>query len=442
MLSFLLVQKKRLSTLGGMLFGLFFGVMITVALSGGAQAPKLPFAEIQRLNAVFERIKAAYVDEKADRELLNDAIRGMIHSLDPHSSYLEPKAFTDLKTSTQGKFGGLGIEVTMEGGFVKIITPIDDTPAARAGVQAGDVIIRLDDKPVKGLTLRDAVNLMRGEVGTDIVLTIVREGLDAPLKVKITRDIIQITSVRSERLDSDIGYLRISHFQDPTYSQMKKKLITMNEAAPLKGLVLDLRNNPGGLLSSAVAVADAFIDTAGEKKVVVSTKGRIRNSNEIFYAKKGELIPGVPIIVLINEGSASASEIVAGALQDHGRAIIAGRKSFGKGSVQTVLELSDDYAMKLTTARYYTPSDRSIQAKGIQPDVYIPQVKVQMISPTVQRTKEEDLTGHLENTENKADNPKKTTSSSTVSLKSAESLLESDFELSQAITLLKTQSIK
>ena len=406
-----------------------------------ASSTNLPLEEIHRLNNAFETIKGSYVDEMDDKELINAAIRGMISDLDPHSAYLEPIAYKNLRTSTSGKFGGLGIEVTMENGFVKVVSPIDDTPAFKAGVKAGDLIIRLDELSVKGMSLKEAVDIMRGEPGTDIELTIVRENEGKPIEITITRDIIQITSVRSEMLEDNIVYIRISQFQEPTSRQMYEKIKQYQQKnGRINGLILDLRNNPGGVLSGAIDVAGAFLD----EKVVVKTKGRIRNSSEIFKANPGDLLPNTPIIVLINGGSASASEIVAGALQDHRRAIIMGQKSFGKGSVQTVIPLSKKYAMKITTSRYYTPNDRAIQAEGVTPDIGIPIVKVTPVEQ-IQRFKEKDLSGHLEN-EPSDDAQKTTTSNKNTIIKpdtliNADSIIEKDYELSQAINTLKALAL-
>jgi carboxyl-terminal processing protease len=320
----------------------------------------------------------------------------MLTGLDPHSAYLDVDEYKELQEGTSGEFGGLGIEVSMENGFVKVVSPIDDTPAQRAGIKSGDLIVKLDEKPVKGMTINDAVKLMRGEPGSPITLLIVREGEEAPLKITLKRDVIKVKSVKAKLLEPNYGYLRISSFQSGTsqgltdgINQLKKE----NKGA-LKGLVLDLRNNPGGLLNAAVDVSDAFL----QKGLIVYTEGRIKNSEIRFNAASGDVLAGAPLVVLINSGSASASEIVAGALQDQKRAVIMGEKSFGKGSVQTVLPTSSGGAVKLTTARYYTPSGRSIQAEGIEPDVALAQVKLESVDASkYEPITEADLSGHLKN---------------------------------------------
>ncbi len=356
----------------------------------------LPFDELRRFTEIFGRIKQDYVEPVSDKKLLEDAIRGMLSGLDPHSAYLAEEEYKDLQEGTTGQFGGLGIEVGMENGFVKVVSPIDDTPAQKAGIKAGDLIIRLDDKPVKGMTLADAVKVMRGEPGTLIVLTVVREGADAPLKFDLVRDIIKVKSVKSRLLEKNYGYLRISSFQSGTGEGLLDALneLKKENEAPLKGIVLDLRNNPGGVLNAAVDVSDAFIESG----LIVYTEGRIKNSEMRFNATPDDVLNGAPIVVLINGGSASASEIVAGALQDHKRAIIMGEKSFGKGSVQTILPTSNGAAVKLTTARYFTPSGRSIQAEGIEPDVTLARVKIEALEKAkFESIKEADLSGHLTN---------------------------------------------
>lgn len=356
----------------------------------------LPFDELRNFTEIFGRIKQDYVEPVSDKKLLEDAIRGMLSGLDPHSAYLASEEYKELQEGTTGQFGGLGIEVGMENGFVKVVSPIDDTPAQKAGIKAGDLIVRLDDKPVKGMTLADAVKIMRGEPGTEIVLTIVREGEEAPLKFALTRDIIKVKSVKHRLLEKNYGYLRISSFQSGTGQSLVDAVndLKKENEAPLKGLVLDLRNNPGGVLNAAVEVSDAFLDSG----LIVFTEGRIKNSEMRFNASPDDILYGAPIVVLINGGSASASEIVAGALQDHKRAIIMGEKSFGKGSVQTILPTSNGAAIKLTTARYFTPSGRSIQAEGIEPDVKLARVKLESLDKSKFETiKEADLTHHLTN---------------------------------------------
>lgn len=356
----------------------------------------LPFDELRTFTEIFGRIKQDYVEQVSDKKLLEDAIRGMLAGLDPHSAYLEADEYKELQEGTSGQFGGLGIEVSMENGFVKVVSPIDDTPAQRAGLKAGDLIVRLDDKPVKGMTLADAVKLMRGEPGSEIILTVVREGAEAPLKFTIVRDIIKVKSVKSRLLEKNYGYLRITSFQTTTGQGLLDALDDLKKEndGELKGVVLDLRNNPGGVLNAAVDVSDAFLDSG----LIVFTEGRIKNSEMRFNAAAGDVIKGAPMVVLINEGSASASEIVAGALQDHKRAIIMGDKSFGKGSVQTILPTSNGGAVKLTTARYFTPSGRSIQAEGIEPDVKLAKVKLESVDKAkFESLKEADLSHHLTN---------------------------------------------
>lgn len=357
---------------------------------------ELPVNQIRTFAEVFAKIKKDYVEGVEDGVLLENAIKGMLEGLDPHSSYLDEDAYMDLQEGTSGEFGGLGIEVGMEDGFIKVISPIDDTPAQKAGLQSGDLIIRLDETPVKGMSLSDAVARMRGEPDTDITLTVIRDGVEKPLKFTITRDIIKVKSVRFQTLEPGFGYLRISHFQIRTAEDARLGLQQLKEDndGKLNGLILDLRNNPGGILSAAVGVSDLFL----EKGLIVYTEGRIDDSKLRFDANPADLLDNAPIVVLVNAGSASASEIVAGALQDHKRGIIMGRKTFGKGSVQTILPISNASALKLTTARYYTPSGRSIQASGIEPDVVIARVKVESLEEEATHiVTEENLSRHLDN---------------------------------------------
>lgn len=356
------------------------------------------YRQLNLFGDVFERVRSQYVDEITDEELVETAINGMLVSLDPHSAYLDEDDFQEMQVQTRGEFGGLGIEVTMENGLVKVVSPIDDTPAFRAGVEAGDYITHLDGEPVMGLTLSEAVDKMRGKVGTDIDLTIRREGSADPVEITITRDVIKISSVRHRIIDDNIGYLRITTFNQNTERGLKDSVTEIkNELGEqLEGYVLDLRNNPGGLLDQAIAVSDAFLD----KGEIVSTRGRNESDTKRDNATSGDIAEGLPIVVLINGGSASASEIVAGALQDHRRAILLGTKSFGKGSVQTIIPLPGHGAMRLTTARYYTPSGRSIQAKGIEPDIHIEPAKIEQYEDT--RYRESDLRGALDNTDPKS----------------------------------------
>jgi len=421
--------------------GLVLGVMLAIGQGVLAEkensrvAPQsIPLEDIRSLSEVFGKIKQNYVEDIDDKELLENAIRGLLSGLDPHSAYLDKKAFTDLREGTSGEFGGLGIVVGMKDGFVNVISPIDDTPAERAGVKAGDLIIRLGEKNVKGMTLEDAVKIMRGKPDTDILLTIVREGKDKPLKIKITRAIIKVQSVRSKTLEDGFGYIRVSAFQERTGADLRKAISKLKREnnKKIKGLVLDLRNNPGGLLSAAVEVSDAFL----EGGVVVSIKGRDKSNTTTYSAKGLDLINEAPIVVLINGGSASASEIVAGALQDHKRGIIMGSLSFGKASVQTVVPLGNGSALKLTTARYYTPSGKSIQAKGITPDIVLDDIQVSKKDDNgFKPTKEKDLSGHLENGD--ADEA----GSDNETNKEKLSLAKEDYALYEALNLLKGISL-
>ncbi len=415
--------------------GLVLGVMLT--LGQGVLAKRdvaevnLPVEELRTFTEVFAKIKSDYVEPVDDRTLLENAIRGMLTGLDPHSTYLDPEGYKELQVGTTGKFGGLGIEVGMEDGFVKIISPIDDTPAARAGVEAGDLIVRLDDTPVKGLTLSEAVKIMRGKPGSEILLTIVREGAEKPLKISIKRDIIRVKSVKARMLDEDFAYLRITSFQSKTgeslYKQLKK--LDKNTTNGLQGIVLDLRNNPGGVLSAAVDVSDAFL----QKGLIVYTEGRDKDSRLRFSATPDDIIDGAPIVVLVNGGSASASEIVAGALQDHQRALIMGSKTFGKGSVQTILPMNSNAALKITTARYYTPSGRSIQAEGITPDIRLESVKVSKDERSFKRVKEADLAGHLQSANEKnGKQPSKENDNN-----DALTLASTDYHLYEALNMLR-----
>lgn len=362
----------------------------------GAESDKraqLPLDDLRTFTKVYSQIRNTYVEEVSDQELLEYAIKGMLSELDPHSTYLDASSFDDLQMNTTGEYGGLGIEVGMENGFVKVIAPIDDSPASRAGIEAGDLIITLDDKPVRGMSLSEAIEHMRGPVDSDIVLSIVREGVDQPFDVTLTRDTITVNSVRARILEPGYGYMRIAQFQLKTGEDLIARLTKLKAEEPdLKGLVLDLRNNPGGILQSSVKVADAFL----EDGMVVYTEGRVENADVKYHATPGDEISGIPLVVLINEGSASASEIVAGALQDHGRAVIMGTDSFGKGSVQTVIPISEDRAIKLTTALYYTPGGRSIQAQGIEPDIIVERAKITALNRG-DNVKEADLNGRLDN---------------------------------------------
>ena len=406
-------------------------------------APKgdLPLENLRAFTEVFQRIKSAYVEEVDDKTLLDNAIKGMLTGLDPHSAYLQPDEYKELEENTSGEFGGLGIEVGMEDGFIKIVSPIDDTPASKAGIQAGDLIIKLNETSVKGMTLMQSVEKMRGKVGDSIKLTIVREGQPKPIELTVTRAIIKVKSIKSRTLEAGYGYIRISQFQSGTGKELVKHLETLknDQKKGLKGLVLDLRNNPGGVLQAAVEVVDAFI----KKGLIVYTEGRIPNSELRFNASADDPSNGVPVVVLINSGSASASEIVAGALQDHKRAVLLGTESFGKGSVQTVLPLSvnENKGLKLTTALYYTPSGRSIQAEGIKPDILLPRAKVTPLDAP-SHYKEADLQGHLSNGTKGEASEKAKAEDKPGKDKSAAKLLEEDFQLSQALNVLKGMHIR
>jgi carboxyl-terminal processing protease len=408
------------------------------------EADTLPLDELRIFSEVFAKVKNDYVESIDDRELIENAIRGMLEGLDPHSAYLDKEHYEDLQEGTSGEFGGLGIEVGMEDGFVKVISPIDGTPAERAGIKAGDLIIRLDEKSVKGMSLNDAVKLMRGKPGSDIIITVVREGEDQPKEITITRDIITVKSVRGKTLEPGYGYIRISNFQTHTAEDLRKALEKLKEENNngLSGLILDLRNNPGGILNAAVGVSDLFLDNG----LIVYTEGRIKDSKLTFTAKPTDMLKDAPIIVLVNGGSASASEIVAGALQDHDRAIIMGERTFGKGSVQTILPMNDEAALKLTTARYYTPSGRSIQASGIEPDIIIENIRVDSTADQYSaQIKESDLTGHLDNgmKESEEDKTKKTKESKAKKKekKNEPSLAETDYQLYEALNVLKGLAI-
>lgn len=431
--------SKILLLITGLLLGITLTIGHSVFADKNRTSSALPLNELRSLTEVFGRIKQDYVEPVSDKVLLDNAIKGMLSGLDPHSSYLDAEGYKDLQVGTSGEFGGLGIEVGMEDGFVKVIAPIDDTPAQRAGIKAGDLIVRLDNKPVKGLTLHQAVNIMRGKVGTPIILTVVRETADKPLEIKIVRDTIKVRSVKHKNLDDGFGYLRISQFQSHTGDNLEQAIKTLHKDAKkfggLKGLVLDLRNNPGGVLNAAVEVSDAFL----KKGLIVYTKGRVPDSELKFNATAKELTGGVPVVVLVNGGSASASEIVAGALQDHKRAVILGTRTFGKGSVQTILPLQGNTALKLTTARYFTPSGRSIQAEGIKPDIELAPVKITDVDDRgAGRLKEADLTGHLDSDNGKK--PKKNGEKKDQEQDSL-SLAKTDYQLYEALNILKGMHI-
>jgi carboxyl-terminal processing protease len=391
---------------------------------------ELPLEDLRTFAEVYGRIKNDYVEGVKDKSLLESAIRGMLGGLDPHSDYLDKEEYRDLQVGTSGEFGGLGIEIGMENGFVKVIAPIDDTPAQRAGLQPGDVIVRIDDKPVKGMSLSQAVNLMRGKPGTEIRLTVLRSDNGQPFTVDLERAVVHVASVKSRTLALGYGYVRISNFQARTTEDMLAAIgkLKSENNGELKGLVLDLRNNPGGVLNAAVGVSDAFI-TDG---LIVYTEGRLPDSKLQFRAGPDDVLSGAPIVVLVNRGSASASEIVAGALQDHKRALIMGAKTFGKGSVQTIVPIDDSTALKLTTARYYTPLGRSIQAKGIVPDIQLERGEFKpFLEPDADALTEADLNNHLES-------PGQGGKAKDEVLKG---LAEEDLQLAEALNVLKGLSI-
>ncbi len=422
----------------GILTGIVLGLALSISFGvfankqGGQEA--IPLEDLRTFTDVYMRIKRNYVEEVDDATLLENAIRGMLSGLDPHSSYLSKRDFQDLQIGTSGEFGGLGIEVGMEDGFVKVIAPIDDTPASRAGVRAGDLIIRLDDQPVKGMTLNEAVNVMRGPKGSDITLTIIREGADQPIRITLTRDTIQVRSVRSEMLEPGFGYVRISNFQSKTAQNLVDEVQKLQrDGNGLRGLILDLRNNPGGVLNGAVGVSDAFL----EEGLIVYTEGRTADAQFRYQASPGDVLRGAPMVVLVNEGSASASEIVAGALQDHQRAVVMGTRTFGKGSVQTILPLRQDTALKLTTARYYTPDGRSIQAEGIDPDIRLERLKVSQVDGeegSMRPVTEADLSRHLQR-QRAAEEAREDDNGERASL------AQRDYQLYEALNLLKGLTI-
>ncbi len=393
------------------------------------------YKQLNLFGVVYERVRKEYVEEVTDKELIESAINGMLQSLDPHSSFMNSESFDEMKVQTKGEFGGLGIEVTMENGLIKVVSPIDDTPAEKAGVLSGDYISHIDNKSVMGLALSDAVDMMRGPVKTPIVIKILRKNKEA-FDLTIIRDVIKIRSVRS-KAEENVGYLRITSFTQKTRKNLLKEYDKIDKelGSELKGIVLDLRNNPGGLLNQAVSVSDAFL----ERGEIVSTRGRKSGSEQRFNAKKGDITNGLPIVVLINGGSASASEIVAGALQDHKRAIIMGTQSFGKGSVQTIIPVTNDGAIRLTTARYYTPSGKSIQAKGIEPDIIVPQAKIEVIDSNNSR-KESDLRGALENKDLIEEEKSNNSSQKNNALNEKKDKVE-DYQLKRAIDLIKSINI-
>ncbi|MGH1359646.1 MAG: S41 family peptidase [Burkholderiaceae bacterium] len=433
--------------------GAIAGVLVSVGITAVAQKDQrktLPLTELRQFTDVFGAIQANYVEPVADKKLITQAISGMLAGLDPHSAYLDTEAFRELQVGTQGEFGGLGIEVGQEDGFIKVVSPIEDTPAARAGVKAGDLIIKIDEKPTKGMTLSDAVKLMRGKPKTPIVLTVSRKGAGQPIVIEIIRDVIKVRSVRWKSLEPGYGYIRITQFQEQTVANLAKALRELSEQGLEKGLVLDLRNDPGGLLHGAVGVSAAFLKP---RVTVVSTNGRTDDAARDYLAAPEDYLRGsrrdlladlpaiaktVPMVVLVNSGSASASEIVAGALQDHDRAKVLGTQTFGKGSVQSILPLTNNTAIKLTTARYYTPKGRSIQAKGITPDLIVQETPDGDLSSF--RVREVDLNRHLSNDKSEEAKVRKPKASDAERLKDRKPIVfgsEDDYQLQQAMNQLK-----
>ncbi|KAB7622721.1 S41 family peptidase [Alkalilimnicola sp. S0819] len=424
------IRKTLISLASGAVLAL--GTLSAPSWADMQQArAEIPLDELRAFTEVYSRIKRDYVEGVDDKTLLEHAVRGMLQGLDPHSAYMDEEQYQDMRVSTRGEFGGLGIEVSMENGFVRVVSPIDDTPASRAGLRPGDLITRLGNEPVKGMTLSDAVALMRGEPGSSIRLTVIRDGEEGPLSFELTRAVIKVESVKSRLLEDDYGYVRISNFQSRTGEQTRNAVKALRKEAggSLKGLVLDLRNNPGGVLRASVQVADTFLEDGD----IVATRGR--EDGENYKATRGDLLDGAPMVVLVNAGSASASEIVAGALQDHGRAVIMGAQTFGKGSVQTILPLAGGTAMKMTTARYYTPKGRSIQAEGITPDIKLSDYKLSRAEvPAVNRLREADLRGHLSN-------PDAGKAHESAERQAGAAQKDLDYALTEAVNLLKGLNI-
>jgi carboxyl-terminal processing protease len=420
-------------------------VLAENSISSTNKSISVPLKDIQRFSTVIMQIKRYYIEPVNDDTLFENAMKGMVSSLDPHSSYLDEDDLKDLQTATTGKFGGIGVEIIPESGYIKVISPLDDTPAYKAGIKAGDLIIRIDSKLIKEMTMREAINLIRGKRGSYVALTILRKGEKKPLKILVKRDVIKVQTIKSKLLAKGYGYIRIAFFQTRAKQDLSNaiKNLEKQSAAPLKGLILDLRNNPGGLLDAAIDVANSFLDANHLKKyngLIVYTKGRIPHADIKAKATPGDLIHEVPMVVLINEGSASASEIVAGALQDYKRAVIMGTRSFGKGSVQTVFPIDNTAALKLTTALYYTPSGRSIQAMGIVPDVIVTNLavtKTETDDMLIDPINENDLSGHLKNGNGKSFNENLEEKT-----KNENALAQNDFQLYQAFMLLQGLNAK
>jgi carboxyl-terminal processing protease len=445
-------MKINKSVVSGLFLGAIIGLATTISLNAFAlksNSETLPLAQLKKFSEVYARIKKDYVEEVDDKKLITDAISGMLTGLDPHSAYLDKDSFAELREGTSGEYGGLGIEVGMENGFIKVIAPIDDTPAQKAGLKSGDLIVRLNDKSVKGMSISDAVKIMRGKPGEPIDLLVVREGESNRLKFTLVRAIIVSSSVKQRMIEAGYGYVRISSFQSKTTAGVKEaleKLIAENKAN-LKGLVLDLRDNPGGVLNGAVGVSDVFLS----KGNIVYTEGRVADALMRYDATEDDLLEGAPLVVLVNQGSASASEIVAGALQDHKRALIVGKKTFGKGSVQTILPLDETTAVKLTTARYFTPLGRSIQAKGIEPDIHVADLSInsdsKKDSDDIKPLSEADLSGHISNPNGKKkETEKQENTEADTSVKKDEkiaktNLAEEDYALYEALNVLKSMNL-
>ena len=454
-------MQGKMKQIGLLSVGAVAGLLISIGISAVAQRearPPLPLEELRQFSDVFGAIKANYVESVEDKKLITEAISGMLSGLDPHSQYLDAEAFKELQVGTQGEFGGLGIEVGTEDGFIKVVSPIEDTPASKAGIKSGDLIVKIDEKPTKGLPLNEAVKLMRGKPKTPVTLTLARKGEARPIVVQLIRDVIKVQSVKSKVLEPGYGYVRLTQFQEHTVENMVRAIDTMyKQQGPLKGLVLDLRNDPGGLLHGAIGVSAAFLPA---RTLITSTDGRtddakrkylaspddyLRGSRDDIVAKLPAAVKSVPLVVLVNGGSASASEIVAGALQDHKRAVVLGTQTFGKGSVQSILPLTNSTAIKLTTARYYTPSGRSIQAKGIAPDFLVEETPEGDVSQF--RLREADLTRHLSNdkeSEAKPIVPKPTDPAADAKLKDRKPVefgSADDYQLAQAMNHLKGKPV-
>jgi carboxyl-terminal processing protease len=454
-------MQGKMKQIGLLSVGAVAGLLISIGISAVAQRearPPLPLEELRQFSDVFGAIKANYVESVEDKKLITEAISGMLSGLDPHSQYLDAEAFKELQVGTQGEFGGLGIEVGTEDGFIKVVSPIEDTPASKAGIKSGDLIVKIDEKPTKGLPLNEAVKLMRGKPKTPVTLTLARKGETRPIVVQLIRDVIKVQSVKSKVLEPGYGYVRLTQFQEHTVENMVRAIDTMyKQQGPLKGLVLDLRNDPGGLLHGAIGVSAAFLPP---RTLITSTDGRtddakrkylaspddyLRGSRDDIVAKLPAAVKSVPMVVLVNGGSASASEIVAGALQDHKRAVVLGTQTFGKGSVQSILPLTNSTAIKLTTARYYTPNGRSIQAKGIAPDFLVEETPEGDVSQF--RLREADLTRHLSNdkeSEAKPIVPKPTDPAADAKLKDRKPVefgSADDYQLAQAMNHLKGKPV-